>query len=68
MTEAAAAGYGIILQDEALLTPFIQDGRLVRVLPAFHGPSRKVSLVYPPGSATSPTLRSLVTYLFQHLS
>ena len=68
MMEAAAAGYGIVLQDEALLASFIQDGRLVRVLPAFYGPSRRMSVVYPPASATSPTLRSLVSYLLQHLA
>ena len=68
MMEAAAAGYGIVLQDEALLVPYIRDGRLVRVLPTFEGPLRQVSLIYPCKSATSSALRSLVHYLLDHLS
>ncbi len=59
---AAVAGFGILMQPAELVTPFINSGQLVRVLPNYDVPSRPLNLVYAPDRRITPKLRSFIDF------
>ena len=66
MIEMAAAGHGILLQDERLVEPFLKAGRLVSVLADWQGPARQLNLVYASTASMRPALRSLMDAIVGH--
>ena len=66
MAELAAAGHGILLQDERLIDDHIASGRLVRILAQYDGPLRRLNLLYGHPSPLPPALRSLADTLLLH--
>lgn len=66
--EAALAGYGVVLQDETILDPHVEAGRLVRLFPGYVGPHRNMSLLFPATRVMTPTLRSLIDALAKHFA
>ena len=62
LIDAALNGGGIVLAAEILLQPHLAAGRLVRVLPAYEGPSRPMHLLFPERRAPSPKLRAFIDW------
>lgn len=60
---AALGGIGIILQAEALLSPDLKSGHLVRVLEHYDSQALPTSVLYSPTRAITPKLRSFLTFL-----
>lgn len=63
LVEGALAGIGIVQVMDFAVADALADGRLQRVLQAFEGRSRMLSLVYPPSRQASPKLRVLAEAL-----
>ncbi len=63
---AALGGAGIVLQAEALLSPDLKAGRLVRVLENYPPQALPTSVLYSPTRAITPKLRSFITFLTAH--
>ncbi|MGK5078702.1 LysR family transcriptional regulator [Janthinobacterium sp. HLX7-2] len=59
---AARAGMGLLLQPAELVEPEIDAGRLVRVLPKYHPPTRPLHLLYAPDRQMIPKLRSFIEF------
>ncbi|KQN50393.1 LysR family transcriptional regulator [Serratia sp. Leaf50] len=59
---AAVAGFGILMQPAELVTPFINSGQLVKILPNYEVPSRPLNLVYAPDRRITPKLRSFIDF------
>jgi DNA-binding transcriptional LysR family regulator len=57
---ACVAGAGIAMLPTFLIADELADKRLVRVLPAYAGPSPALSLVYPSARHLSPRIRAFV--------
>jgi DNA-binding transcriptional LysR family regulator len=55
---ACVAGAGIAMLPTFLIADALRDKRLVRVLPAYSGPSPTLSLVYPSARHLSPRIRA----------
>jgi DNA-binding transcriptional LysR family regulator len=64
---AALRGLGIILQPEPLLAEDLASGSLVRLLPAFQGPSRPMHLVFLQQRRLTPKVRSFIEFVVAHL-
>jgi len=62
----ALAGLGIALLPLWLIGPDLEAGRLVHILPEYHGPDSAIYAVYPPGRHLSPKVRSFVDFLAEH--
>lgn len=62
MLAVARAGLGIMLQPLELVRPEIETGRLVRVLPDYHAPTRPMHIVYAPDRRLTPKLRSFIDF------
>lgn len=63
LVEGALAGIGIMQVMDFAVADALADGRLQRVLQAFEGCSRVLSLVYPPSRQASPKLQVLAQAL-----
>ncbi|NYF37360.1 LysR family transcriptional regulator [Stenotrophomonas sp. JAI102] len=63
LVEGALAGIGIVQVMDFAVADALADGRLQRVLQAFEGRSRVLSLVYPPSRQASPKLQVLAQAL-----
>lgn len=63
LVEGALAGIGIVQVMDFAVADALADGRLKRVLQAFEGRSRVLSLVYPPSRQASPKLQVLAEAL-----
>jgi len=63
LVEGALAGVGIVQVMDFAVADALADGRLQRVLQAFEGRSRVLSLVYPPSRQASPKLQVLAQAL-----
>ena len=63
LVEGALAGIGIVQVMDFAVADALADGRLQRVLQAFEGRSRVLSLVYPPSRQASPKLQVLAEAL-----
>jgi DNA-binding transcriptional LysR family regulator len=66
LSAAALAGLGIALLPLWLIGPDLAAGRLIHVLPDYHGPDSAIYAVYPPGRHLSPKVRSFVDFLAEH--
>lgn len=64
---AALRGLGIIQQPSVLLADDLRSGRLVRVLPEHHLPTRPVHLIYLPDRRPTPKLRTFVDFVLERL-
>jgi DNA-binding transcriptional LysR family regulator len=60
---AAMAGLGISFEPEFMAATALADGRLMRVLPGFHGPSLDIWAVYPSHRHLSAKVRLFVAHL-----
>nr|WP_321983917.1 LysR family transcriptional regulator [uncultured Lichenicoccus sp.] len=60
LRDAAVAGWGVILQAEAVVAEDLAAGRLVRVLPGWDGPVRPMHLLFPAARPLTPKLRAFV--------
>ncbi len=63
LREAALGGVGIVLQAEALLSPDLTAGRLVKVLEQYPPRALPISALYSPTRAITPKLRSFLDFL-----
>ncbi|WP_152013744.1 MULTISPECIES: LysR family transcriptional regulator [unclassified Bosea (in: a-proteobacteria)] len=63
LRQAALSGFGITLQAEDLLREDIANGRLVRILPGYEGPTRPMHIVFMPDRSPTPKLRSFVDFI-----
>lgn len=63
LREAALGGVGIVLQAEALLSPDLKAGRLVKVLEQYSPQALPMSALYSPTRAITPKLRSFLDFL-----
>ncbi|VFR80227.1 Transcriptional regulator [plant metagenome] len=61
--EAALAGCGLIQVPRFRVAPFLEDGRLVQVLPQWQCPDLPVSAMYPFHRQLAPRLRVFVDWL-----
>lgn len=59
---AAVAGLGLAQLPVFLLQPYLDDGRLIRVLPEWHAASVPIYIVYPPNRHLSSKLRVFVDW------
>jgi DNA-binding transcriptional LysR family regulator len=62
MLAIATAGMGIMLQPLELVRPELENGRLVRVLPAYSAPVRPMHILYAPDRRLTPKLRSFIDF------
>jgi DNA-binding transcriptional LysR family regulator len=62
MLAIANAGMGIMLQPLELVLPELENGRLVRVLPAYSAPVRPMHILYAPDRRLTPKLRSFIDF------
>jgi DNA-binding transcriptional LysR family regulator len=64
---AGLAGLGILVQNDAMLEPYLRAGMLVELLPAWSLPARPVSLVRRPEQRPSAKIRSFVDFAVARL-
>lgn len=60
---AGLCGAGIMLQPSELVTPYLQSGQLVEILPEYKAPTRPMHLVHTPDRRMTPKLRSFVDFI-----
>lgn len=66
VVDAALAGAGLAYCHDYLVERAVAEGRLVRVLDAFAGPSSPVSLVYPHSRRLAPRVRAFIDVATAH--
>ncbi len=59
---AALAGLGIMLQPMELVKKYLDDGRLVALLPGYPVPTRPLHVLYAPDRRLTPKLRSFIDF------
>jgi DNA-binding transcriptional LysR family regulator len=57
---AALAGHGVILAPEVLVDELLHEGRLIRVLPNYQGPSRPLNLLFDANRQKTARLRAFI--------
>jgi len=67
LSEAAAAGCGIVMQPTFIVANAIKEGRLVRVLPEWEGTTIPIYAVFPHSRNLSPKVRAFVDFLSSFL-
>ncbi|MBG0512130.1 hypothetical protein I3J13_25465 [Agrobacterium sp. MOPV5] len=65
--EAVAAGVGVGLIHDVLLTPMIETGQLERVLPGWHYETQHVHAIYPSNRYIPKRIRVFVDELSSYL-
>lgn len=65
---AARAGLGIALLPEPTVSPFLEDGSLVRVLPEYGVGGGVISAVFPANRHQSAALRAFIDFLAEKIS
>ncbi|NIA71024.1 LysR family transcriptional regulator [Pelagibius litoralis] len=65
---SALAGVGLVLLPLWLIGPDLKAGRLVQVLPRYHGPDSAINVVYPPGRHLSARVRCFVDFLVERFA
>ena len=60
---AAFAGIGIALLPEELASPFVQDGRLKRILPEWRSEDVTIHLIFRAGHGLRPAVRAFIDHL-----
>jgi DNA-binding transcriptional LysR family regulator len=68
LRQAALAGFGIVLQSQALLEEDIRSGRLVHILPRYELPTPPVHLVYRPDRRPTPKLQRFIEFVLERFS
>ena len=63
IVSAGLCGAGIMLQPSELVTPYLQSGQLVEILPEYKAPTRPMHLVHTPDRRMTPKLRSFVDFI-----
>ncbi|PTT38381.1 LysR family transcriptional regulator, partial [Stenotrophomonas sp. HMWF022] len=63
---AVLAGMGISLFTALTVQEDLRAGRLIRVLPSWHGGARCYFALYPHARALAPKVRALVDHLAAH--
>nr|WP_321238408.1 LysR substrate-binding domain-containing protein [uncultured Tolumonas sp.] len=63
IVNAGLCGAGVMLQPAELVTPFLQRGQLVEVLPDYQTPTRPMHLVHALDRRMTPKLRSFVDFI-----
>jgi DNA-binding transcriptional LysR family regulator len=61
--DAAAAGHGILLAPSFYVAPQLRDGRLKRILAAYHLPDLGIHAVYPQRNHVPPKVRAFIDFL-----
>lgn len=62
---AACQGMGIVMLPDALVSPDLQAGRLVALLPDYHPPFRPLHLLYAQDRYRLPKLRAFVDFVIE---
>ena len=65
---AAAAGLGIVMEPDFMVGPLLADGRLVALLPEYHGPRGDIWAVYPSRRHLSAKVRLFVEHVARHFA
>ena len=65
LMSAALKGLGILLAPDFLAAPYLEDGRLVEVLPDYPAPEGGLFVVRPPGEHVSRKIRVLTDLLVE---
>jgi len=60
---AGLCGAGVMLQPAELVTPYLQSGQLIEILPEYKAPTRPMHLVHTPDRRMTPKLRSFVDFI-----
>jgi LysR family transcriptional regulator for bpeEF and oprC len=58
-------GLGLIRAASYVVKPGLEDGSLHEVLPAFHGPSEPISIMYPRNRHLSPNVRAFIDWCIE---
>lgn len=61
-------GEGLLLASDVTVKPFMEDGRVRRVLAGWVGPDLEFNAVFPGGRILSPKVRAFVDFLVSRLS
>jgi len=64
---AALEGYGVILQPDFLIHDDLRNGRLVELMPAYHGPELGIHALYPTRKQLPLKVRRLLDFLVDAL-
>ena len=68
LLHAALSNAGIILGPASVLGKEVREGRLVRILEGFEGPSRPVNILYPVNRGPSAKVQSFVSFITDRIS
>ncbi|WCE04836.1 LysR family transcriptional regulator [Pseudoxanthomonas sp. JBR18] len=60
LLSSALAGHGVVLAPEMLVEQALQQGRLIRVLPDYEGPSRPLHLIFDANRQKTARLRTFI--------
>ena len=60
---AGLCGAGVMLQPAELVTPYLQSGQLIEILPEYKAPTRLMHLVHTSDRRMTPKLRSFVDFI-----
>jgi len=63
IVSAGLCGAGVMLQPSELVTPYLQSGQLIEILPEYKAPTRPMHLVHTPDRRMTPKLRSFVDFI-----
>lgn len=62
LINAAKSGLGIAMQPSELVTPLIESGELIQILPGYTVPVRPLHVVYAPDRRLTPKLRCFLDF------
>lgn len=65
---AMLCGEGLLMLSDVSIKPFVENGRAVRVLAGWSGPTVDFSAVFTRGRVPSPKVRAFVDFLVERLS
>lgn len=63
IVSAGLCGAGVMLQPSELVTPYLQSGQLIEILPEYKAPIRPMHLVHTPDRRMTSKLRSFVDFI-----
>lgn len=65
---ALLTGEGLMLANDIMMRPYVEQGYVQRVLPAWTGPEYEMNAVFPSGRVQSPKIRAFVDFLVERLT
>ena len=65
---ALLCGEGLMLGNDIMMKPYLANGYLRRVLPAWNGPEYEMNAVFPRGRVQSPKVRAFVDFLVERMN